>query len=198
MNFAKRIIGSVLLGIYISANIVLPVFAADDPDPSGARYEVDSVTKCGTPDPKNPGVFPSNCIFLEEPIGGTKEDLFLRRVVNKKLQYSSYSPGGAIPVGATVVQAILTKTPGKEYQGPFGLLYGYLGLIYTYISGVIVGVAVLFVVIGGIQITTSSGNDTAITAGKDRIKKAIIGLIVWFLASLILYTINPTFFVFAT
>ena len=44
--------------------------------------------------------------------------------------------------------------------------------------------------------TTSYGNTEKFNAGKARIVKAIIGIILWFTASLILYTINPTFFAF--
>ncbi len=63
-------------------------------------------------------------------------------------------------------------------------------------SGLIIGISVLFVVVGGIQMTTSAGDETKFTEGRSRITKAIAGIILWFTASLILYTINPTFFVF--
>ncbi len=56
--------------------------------------------------------------------------------------------------------------------------------------------SVLFTVIGGIQMTTAGGDTAKFDAGKSRITKAIVGMILWFTASLILYTINPTFFAF--
>lgn len=90
------------------------------------------------------------------------------------------------------IQAILTRNAGKASEGSFGLLFGYLRLIYNYMSGIIIGISVLFVVVGGIQISTAGGD--GVEKGINRIKQAITGLILWFTASLILYTINPTFF----
>lgn len=145
---------------------------------------------------------PVNCIFLEEPIGGrVGYDLY---VVNcgAKINgvtaciYALWFGGTVYPDERGPIQAVLTANPDRPYQGPFGLLYGYLSLVYGYMSGIIVGMAVLFVVIGGVQMTTSAGDTGRFDAGKSRIVKAIVGLILWFTASLILYTINPTFFAF--
>jgi hypothetical protein len=150
---------------------------------------------------------PKNCFFLEEPIGGKPGyDLYLVTcgaaigggAGEEKQVTCIYTlwHGGAIPEGAHgPVQAILSYEPDKPYQGPFGLLYSYLGLIYGYMSGLIVGIVVLFIVVGGIQMITSAGGE-GYNAGKQRIIKALIGLVLWFTASLILYTINPTFFAF--
>lgn len=145
------------------------------------------------------GVTPRNCLFLEEPIGGRPGfDLYIvncNKGKGKPCETELWN-GGAIPQGARgPLQAILTEDPSKSYQGPFGLLYSYLTLFYNYMSGVIVGLAVLFIVVGGIQMITSSGGE-GFDAGKKRITKALIGLVLWFLSSLILYTINPTFFSF--
>ena len=51
---------------------------------------------------------------------------------------------------------------------------------------------------GGVQISLYGANQGSVDEGKKRITKAIIGLIVWFTSSLILYTINPTFFNYLT
>lgn len=92
------------------------------------------------------------------------------------------------------VQAILST----DEQGNIGLglFYNYTGLIYKYLSGLIVGISVLFIIVGGVQMTISAGDQTAFDAGKSRIKRAVLGMIFWFVASLFLYTINPTFFAF--
>jgi len=166
----------------------------------------DDVSKCGygydTP-PK-----PINCLFLEEPIGGKPYwDLYTVHCEQRpdksdpnakvwKCMATIWS-GGSIPEGDKgPVQAILTADASKQYQGPFTLLYNYIRLIYNYMSGIIIGVSVLFIVIGGIQITLYGAKEDNLNHGKARIVKAIIGLIIWFTASLILYTINPTFFTF--
>ena len=147
---------------------------------------------------------PRNCLFLEEPIGGKKKwDLYTVTCTEgegkdkKKKCTTKLWGGGSLQTGERgPIQALLTEDKSKPYQGPFTLLYNYLNLVYTYMSGLIIGISVLFVVIGGIQMTTSAGDETKFTEGRSRITKAIAGIILWFTASLILYTINPTFFAF--
>lgn len=153
---------------------------------------------------------PYNCLFLDEPIGGTiGYDLFVETCTTtgsglslETICVTSIWSGGSVPASSQSIQvrgpiqAVLTSRPGAEYQGPFGLLYSYLSLVYGYMSGLIVGVVVLYVVIGGIQMSTSGGDQGKFENGKSRIVKAIVGMILWFTASLILYTINPTFFAF--
>lgn len=141
---------------------------------------------------------PSNCLFLEEPLDD--KNLYIVECVENKAKkkiecLTNKYNGGVIPVGAHgPLQAILTRQASKPEQGSFGLLYNYLHLIYNYMSGIIIGVSVLFVVVGGIQIATAGGESGGVESGKKRIIQAISGLILWFTASLILYTINPTFF----
>ena len=145
--------------------------------------------------------YPSNCLFLEEPIGGKPNlDLYTSECATQpdgsvQCVYSLWSGGAITGKVRGPLQAVLTRQAGKESQGSLGLLYNYLALIYAYMSGLIIGISVLFVVIGGIQIATSHG-DEGVGKGKARILKAITGIILWFTASLILYTINPTFFAF--
>lgn len=112
-------------------------------------------------------------------------------------QYQPWSGESLIPgLEEGPYQAILVYEPGKDYQGPFGLLYSYVGLAYNYISGFILGVVILIVIIGGIEMITSAGNSEQFGKGRSHITKALIGMVIWFLASVILYTINPTFFRF--
>lgn len=192
----KKIIFIFLILFNLSS--VIPAFAADEASPSPGTTEklATSPSECGSGNGEN-GVSPRNCLFLEEPIGGKPGyDLYTVKCV-KGVCTTSLWRGGPIKEGERgPIQAILTSDADKPYQGPFGLLYGYLTLVYNYMSGLIVGVSVLFVVIGGIQMTTSGGDETKFTEGKGRITKAIVGIILWFTASLILYTINPTFFSF--
>jgi len=53
--------------------------------------------------------------------------------------------------------------------------------------------AVIMIIIGGLQYMTSGGNPTTQSDSKDRIIKAIIGLILMLSIFLILNTINPDF-----
>ena len=199
---AKGILTSLCL--LLSAVFLSPPSFAEEGQCGGipcATSPSECQSKPITVDGKQKLVFPSNCLFLEEPIGGKPGfDLYVVEcgvIVGgtPQCQYSKWT-GGAITGNVRgPIQALLTRQAGKESQGSLGLLYNYLSLIYTYMSGLIIGISVLFVVIGGIQIATSHG-DEGVTQGKSRIIKAITGIILWFTASLILYTINPTFFAF--
>ncbi len=209
MNTKK--ITSLCIGLVLAFNLLafLSISLNSSVYATGTTSSSDSDDKLATDpskcvsyaDKKGKLVTPRNCLFLLEPIGGKNNwDLYTISCTEDKMyggtkcEYILYG-GGVVPVGETgPVQAILTEDPDKPYQRPFGLMYSYVGLIYKYMSGLIVGVVVLYVVIGGIQITTAQGGE--IDDGKARITKAIVGLIVWFTASLILYTINPTFFAF--
>lgn len=158
-----------------------------------------NVNKCQS---NKEGKTPWNCLFLDEPIGGRPGyDLYIQTCITDKAGVrkctTSLWNGGVVPEGARgPMQALLTSDPSKPNQGPFGLLYSYLDNVYTFASGLIVGIAVLFIVLGGIEMITSAGGE-GFNNGKKRITQALTGLVLWFLASLILYTINPTFFSFS-
>ena len=140
---------------------------------------------------------PFNCLFLQEPIGGKPGyDLYKITPSPGGNIYELWSGEAIVGNETGPVQAILAYEKGKETQGPFGLLYNYLGLVYNFLSGIIVGFVVLVAIIGGIRMTVSRGDETAYGAGKKMILKALVGMVLWFTASVLLYTINPTFFAF--
>jgi hypothetical protein len=145
---------------------------------------------------------PFNCIFLNEPIGGkTGYDLFKVTTVDtanngKQSNYQLWYGEAIVGNDTGPFQAVLAFEPGKENQGPFGLLYNYLALVYNWLSGIIIAFVILIAIVGGIQMTTSAGNQEQFSSGKKMIIKALIGMVIWFTASVILYTINPTFFAF--
>ena len=61
-------------------------------------------------------------------------------------------------------------------------------------AGVVGIIAVLIIVISGIQISMDQGGGESVTSAKNRIMQSLAGLVILFLSALILYTINPTFF----
>lgn len=85
------------------------------------------------------------------------------------------------------VQAILTR-------GGTSAIYGYINMLYRWGASLVGIIAVTIIIISGIQISASGGDSEAINAAKKRILQSVVGIIVLFLASLILYTANPTFF----
>lgn len=89
------------------------------------------------------------------------------------------------PIGDTYI--VMSEEGGTSF------LMQYASLLYKWIAGIIGFIAVLMIVISGFQITVSGVIDTQAEA-KERIYKAFAGLALLFLTSLILYTVNPTFF----
>jgi hypothetical protein len=102
--------------------------------------------------------------------------------------YIEYSDGSC-PEGmsCTTVQIII-GTSG------IGILKTYIAVVYRWAAGIVGIIAVLVMIISGIQISMDQGSGEAIGAAKTRILQSLAGLAVLFLSALILYTINPTFF----
>lgn len=76
------------------------------------------------------------------------------------------------------------------------ILTNFSAMLYRWLAGFIGLVSVLMMVVGGIQMSTAGASQEGFQDGKDRIIAALVGLLLLFLSSLILYTINPTFFEF--
>lgn len=74
-----------------------------------------------------------------------------------------------------------------------GLIKAYTALIYKWAAGTVGIVAVLVIVVSGIQIITSDVSGD-VDSAKNRIGQSLIGLAILFLSAVILYTINPNFF----
>lgn len=86
------------------------------------------------------------------------------------------------------VQVILSK-------GGTSLIYGYIGMLYRWGASMAGVIAVTVIILSGIQISAAGGDPEAVGSAKKRILKSIAGIVVLFLSGLILYTINPNFFV---
>lgn len=97
------------------------------------------------------------------------------------------------PVGETSYSECQEVTVLYSTQGGIGLLQVYLGLIYKWAAGIVGVIAVLIIVISGIQIATSQEEDKVADA-KKRIGQSVAGIALLFLISALLYVINPTFF----
>lgn len=70
-------------------------------------------------------------------------------------------------------------------------LSSYLGWLYKFALAAAAFLAVLMIVIGGIQMIVGGASETARSDGKKRIEQAIWGLLLAITAWLILYSINP-------
>lgn len=100
--------------------------------------------------------------------------------------YMKDNPGKA-SLYCQPVQVFLSST-GTD------LLFVYISTIYKWAASVIGIIAVLVIVISGIQISAAAGEQQAVTNAKNRIIQSLGGLALLFLSAIILYTINPNFF----
>lgn len=75
-----------------------------------------------------------------------------------------------------------------------GIFSQYISALYKWAAGIVGIVAVLVIVFSGIQISIAGADSAALDNAKTRIMQSIVGLVILFLAGLILYTINPGFF----
>ncbi len=120
--------------------------------------------------------------------------------------FTTSSPSGCS--NSKEIAEVLAKTPAENdtyticepimvYVSGAGteLLYYYMGQIYKYIATLGGLIAVLALIIAGIMRSTAGDNTTQITEANKIITKSITGLVVLFLSAIILYTINPNFFV---
>lgn len=110
-----------------------------------------------------------------------------------------YKPNLGIPIPTVHFAGIELKTVGKT--GPDGeqksatvldvpWLGNYIGGVYEYAIGVAIVVAAVMAVIGGFQYMTAGGDAKRVSAGKDRIVNALIGIVLVLAAYIILNTIN--------
>lgn len=94
-----------------------------------------------------------------------------------------------------MAERICTRVQILKAKTAAGLLSNYISIIYKWGASIAGLFAVLIMVYSGIQISTAGGEQQKVDEAKTRILQSISALIVLFLAGLILYTINPTFFI---
>jgi hypothetical protein len=83
------------------------------------------------------------------------------------------------------------------YLSPAGtnLMYYYIGQIYRYMAFLGGIIAVLTIIIGGLLRATAGDNSEQVSKANSIITKCITGLVLLFLSAIILYVINPNFFI---
>ena len=83
----------------------------------------------------------------------------------------------------------LTPKPG------LGTFFGYFNLLWPWLIGTAAGIAVLMALVGGLQVIMSGGDQSKRQEGLDRLKHALLGLLMLVFAGVILRVLNPSFFV---
>lgn len=82
--------------------------------------------------------------------------------------------------------------PTGYNQGGVYIIMEYIQRAWPWLIGIGIGLVLLRMVIGGMEIMNSGGNPGLRAAAKDHIKWAIIGLLMLIMAGAILATINPS------
>jgi len=114
------------------------------------------------------------------------------------LVHAQSSGGGGSSAGGGCLN-LLEPLPDGTTQScpsgnPFGVINDYLRPVLSWMVGIAAGLAILMIIIGGLQIITSGGNDSKIGEGKKRVTEAIIGLLILVFSATILYFLNAYFF----
>ena len=86
---------------------------------------------------------------------------------------------------------LLEPLPGGPEKIAPGGFSAYLSALFKYAIAVAAVLAVVMIVIGGLQYIGAAGNTSVIEDAKDRIYWAIVGLFLALGSWLILYNINP-------
>lgn len=124
------------------------------------------------------------------PLDGDLDSLAISELNNtcRSINENSLLGGNAHPlIRCNRVQVILSESGT-------GLLSEFIGALYRWSAGIVGIIAVLVMVVSGIQISMAGGDSAKVDSAKTRILQSIAGLVILFLAGLILYTINPNFF----
>lgn len=88
------------------------------------------------------------------------------------------------------------KTMDVKNKNSFEIVSEYVSMVYKW-GAVVTGlIAVLMVVVGGVQYILAGADPGQKDDAKDRIKQALLALTLLLLSGLILKTINPRFFQF--
>ncbi len=110
--------------------------------------------------------------------------------------YSDYTVMGGCQPSTDANTAVSCKRIGI-FWGSSGseLLYAYIGAIYRFVASTMGIVCVFIIVWSGFNIATAGDQTQKIEEGKKKIMQSLYGLALLFMSAVILYTINPNFFI---
>ncbi len=127
-----------------------------------------------------------------------KHDAYLAAVAANASKAATPNPGAQLPEPA-ITPTLNIPIPGLKFvDANLGdgtsvsstYLADYLSAAYQFLIGISLTIAIVMVMIGGLQYVLASGSGK-VEKGKTRIKNATVGLILLLSVYLILYTVNP-------
>lgn len=118
------------------------------------------------------------------------------------------APPAAVPTSSGTTSSTVSTFTGTgitleipfgsttSIEGTGGYIVNYSRIVFAFAGGIAGLLAMLMLIVAGIQIMTSSGEEQ-ITQAKSRIQGALLGLALLSTSGLLLYLINPCFFSFS-
>ncbi len=120
---------------------------------------------------------------------GQCEEFFVKECQPQNNRQSTIGAGNPLPIQVTCDQVqVLFATSGSD------LVKSYVGLIYRWAAGIIGVISVLVILIQGIRMSQSGGDQGKVDAAKTAIIQSLTALALLFLAGILLSSINPNFF----
>jgi hypothetical protein len=103
-----------------------------------------------------------------------------------------YSISSLLPFFARAAEyTLIAPIPGEKGVKTASSFTVYLKALFPFLLSVAAGLAFIMIVLGGIFYMTSAGNPAAVGSAKERIKAALIGLLIAVSSYLIIKAINP-------
>jgi hypothetical protein len=196
MNMARKTIGIVMVAITLALLFATYAQAEDDSAPSVTTTLENFV--CADLNKSQSGLMVT---VLEENIG-TEEiqmdsntkiiNCFRQTTCTKetgcKSEYYTLCTPVTNEVYCSRVQAIVSNSG-------ISMLFSYIGMVYKWAAGVVGTISVMYLIYGGFMMITAIDNTANVDKAKEKIVQSLAGLAILFLSAIILYTINPNFFV---
>jgi len=115
---------------------------------------------------------------------------YTKRIILVMLLLALVVPGVAGAIDLNLTYPIFPGAPNINLEAN-QTLSGIVAWLYSLIVGISGLAAFVMIVWGGVQWMTSTGNPTKTSAAKDKIKMALLGLLLILSSFLILQVINP-------
>lgn len=113
----------------------------------------------------------------------------------KKCYYDYTGPGNCTPNTSDAITVSCKRIGIFFANSGSELLYAYIGAIYRFTATTMGIVCVFIIVWNGFNIATAGDQTAKLDEGKKKIMQSLYGLVILFLSAVILYSINPNFFV---
>ncbi|OGL98231.1 hypothetical protein A2318_01315 [Candidatus Uhrbacteria bacterium RIFOXYB2_FULL_45_11] len=119
-------------------------------------------------------------------------------IATKTATSTAPSPTKAAPK-ALITPILNVEIPGLKFSDPIitattiktSFVADYLNAIYAFLIGTATIIAIVMIMVGGLQYTIGAASSAQVEKGKDRIKNGVTGLVLLLCVFLVLKTTNP-------